>query len=336
MDRTTPALALAFNLRAPAWGPPAEELYAAAVDMAEWADELGFDEILLSEHHVTDDGYLPSPIVMAAAIASRTRRIRLRLSVVLATLMHPVRLAEDLAVLDVLSRGRLTVALGAGYRKEEFLAFGVNWKRRPSMMVETVETLRAAWTGEAFDFRGARVRVLPRPVQPGGPPLLIAGTSEGAARRAARLGVGWEPLGGQFVAEYRDELARLGNPTPPDEAPAAAHPPFVHVAENPAAAWAVVGKHVLHNVNEYASYARRKDLTPFQAVSDPDELLATGAAVVLTPPECVDLLRRIGPEGRFRLNPLEGGIPPQTAWESLRLVEREVLPAVRASAPVAT
>jgi alkanesulfonate monooxygenase SsuD/methylene tetrahydromethanopterin reductase-like flavin-dependent oxidoreductase (luciferase family) len=315
-------LTVAFNLRAPSWGPPAEDLYAAAVDMAEWADDHGFDEILLSEHHVTDDGYLPSPIVVAAAIASRTSRIRIRLSVVLATLMHPVHLAEDLAVLDVLSRGRLTVALGAGYRKEEFLAFGVNWKKRPSMMVEIVETLRAAWTGEPFDFRGAQVRVLPRPVQPGGPPLLIAGTSEGAARRAARLDVGWEPLAGLFTAEYEDELARLGRPVPARE-PRPEQPAFVHVAEDPAAAWAVVGKHVLHNVTEYAKYARRKDLTPFKEAGDPDELLRTGAAAVLTPAECVDLVRR---NGGLRLNPLEGGIPPAEAWRSLRLVEREVLP----------
>src|SRR5207249_4843521 len=144
----------------------------------------------------------------------RTSSIHLRLSVVLATLQHPIRLAEDLAVLDLVSGGRLSVALGAGYRREEFLAFGVNWKRRPSLMVEAVETLRKAWTGEPFEFRGTTVQVLPRPAQPGGPALSLGGTSEGAARRAAQLGLSFEPLGGQFVDAYLDELGRLGRAEP--------------------------------------------------------------------------------------------------------------------------
>lgn len=322
----TPRLTIAFNLRAPDWGPPAVELYDAAVQMSAWADRAGFHEVFLSEHHVTDDGYLPSPIVMAAAIATRTERVRLRLSVVLATLQHPIHLAEDLAVLDLLSQGRLDVALGAGYRKIEFQTFGVNWRKRPSMMVEVVETLRAAWTGEWFDFRGVRTRVLPRPVQPGGPPLSLAGTSDGAARRAARLGLAFEPLGTLFQDVYLEELAALGKQPPvPVTEPGVGHPTFVHIAEDPVAAWAAIGKHVLHNVNEYASYAQAKDLTPFKAVTDPDELLGSGAAAVYTPAQCRDLLRRIGPGGRFRLNPLEGGIPPELAWESLRLFETEVL-----------
>ncbi|WP_214402225.1 LLM class flavin-dependent oxidoreductase [Pseudonocardia lacus] len=329
-----PRLTIAFNLRAPSWGPPAPELYDAAVEMAAWADRTGFDEVFLSEHHVTDDGYLPSPIVMAAGIATRTERVRLRLSVVLATLMHPVHLAEDLAVLDLLARGRLDVALGAGYRKIEFQTFGVDWRKRPSMMVECVQTLRAAWTGEPFDFRGVRTRVLPRPFQPGGPPLSLAGTSAGAARRAARLGLGFEPLGNLFQDVYLAELRSLGKQPPVPAAPAAvSHPAFVHIARDPDAAWAAIGKHVLHNVNEYAAYATAKELTPFKAVTDPDQLLESGAAKVVTPEECRALLRAIGPGGRFRLNPLEGGIPPELGWESLRLFETEVLAELRAAAP---
>ena len=152
--------------------------------MCAWADRLGFATVLLSEHHNTSDGYLPSPIVMAGAVGARTTRIDIKISVVLATLMHPVHLAEDLAVADLICGGRLHVTLGAGYRKPEILAFQVDWKKRPSMMVEIVETLRTAWTGEEFDFRGTRIRVLPLPARPGGPPLALAGTSEASARRA--------------------------------------------------------------------------------------------------------------------------------------------------------
>ena len=111
-------LAIAFNMRSPSWGPPTG--YAAAVlDMCAWADRLGFATVLLSEHHNTSDGYLPSPIVMAGAVGARTTRIDIKISVVLATLMHPVHLAEDLAVADLISGGRLHVTLGAGYRVPE-------------------------------------------------------------------------------------------------------------------------------------------------------------------------------------------------------------------------
>lgn len=320
-----------FNMRAPDWGAPATDLYAAALDMCDWADGLGFEQIMLSEHHQTTDGYLPSPIVMAAAIGARTRRARIKLNVVLATLMHPIHLAEDLAVADVITNGRLEVVLGAGYRKEEFLAFQVNWKRRPSMMIEAVDTLRKAWTGEQFEFRGQQVRVLPRPAQEGGPPLAIGGTSEGAARRAAQLGVAFEPLGNQFYDAYLDELGRLGRPLPEERRATfgGAFPKYVAVAADPEAYWAEVGRHVLHNANEYASYARRKDLTVFKEANDPDELLRTGEAKVFTPKELTAALLG-APEGvTLRFNPLEGGIPPELGWQSLRLFESEVLPHVR-------
>lgn len=321
-------LDIAFNMRNPDWGAPGPDLYAAALEMSAWADRLGFETVVLSEHHNTSDGYLPSPIVLAAAVAARTERVAIKLGVVLASLVHPVHLAEDLAVADLVSGGRLHVTLGAGYRKEEFRVFDVNWKRRPSIMTEVVETLRTAWTGEGFDFRGMPVRVLPRPARPGGPPLALAGTSDGSARRAAALGLAYEPLGERFYQVYLEELARLGRPLPPprrgEGRPTLPH--FVAVARDPERYWAAAGPHVLHNVNEYASYAQRKDLTPFQAAADPDALLRSGEAKVYTPEELVDTCRAMGPDGVVHLTPLEGGLPPDLAWESLHLFEAEVLP----------
>src|ERR1700722_3073513 len=315
-------------MRSPSWGPPTSELYAAALDMSAWADRLGFSTVLLSEHHNTSDGYLPSPTVMAGAVGARTTRIDIKISVVLATLMHPVHLAEDLAVADLICGGRLHVTLGAGYRKPEFLVFQIDWKKRPSMMREIVETLRAAWTGEEFEFRGTRVRVLPRPVRPGGPPLALAGTSEGSPRRAAALALAYEPLGEQFYRAYLDELGRLGKPLPPTRPidGTSPYPGWIAVAHDPEAYWAQVGRHVLHNVNEYAGYARRKDLTPFAAVAEPDDLLRSNQAKVYTPDELVETIRSVGADDVLRFNPLEGGIPPELAWQSLRVFESEVMP----------
>ena len=118
---------ITFDMRAPAFGAPASRLYAAALDQCAWADALGFDYVGIGEHHAADDGYLPSPIVFASAAAARTTRIRLRPSVLLAPLYDPIKLAEDLAVLQILSGGRLVVGIGAGYRPVEFEMFG---KRR--------------------------------------------------------------------------------------------------------------------------------------------------------------------------------------------------------------
>jgi alkanesulfonate monooxygenase SsuD/methylene tetrahydromethanopterin reductase-like flavin-dependent oxidoreductase (luciferase family) len=321
-------LTISFAMRAPEWGPPATDLYRAALDMSAWAERVGFDEIRLSEHHHTTDGYLPSPIVLAAGMGARTSTIDIKLFVVLATLQHPIHLAEDLAVADLVTGGRLHVTLGAGYRKDEFLLFDVNWKRRPSMMVEIVETLRAAWTGEPFRFRGRMTQVLPRPARPGGPPLALAGASVGSAERAARLDLPYEPLLPQFWDAYVAELVRLGKPAPVGNPSHLGGPAFLHIAHDPDAAWARVRDAVAHNSNEYARYAQRPELTPFGQVEDPDDLRRRRHAVVVTPAECVELCRRIGPDGRLGLNPLNGGIEPAVAWESLHLFEHEVLPAL--------
>jgi alkanesulfonate monooxygenase SsuD/methylene tetrahydromethanopterin reductase-like flavin-dependent oxidoreductase (luciferase family) len=179
---TAPSFSLMYDMRAPAFGAPATALYAAALEQCEWADRLGFAEVVLNEHHNTSDGYLPSPRVMAGAIAARTSQLRIHLSALVVTLHDPLHVAEDLAVLDVLSNGRVDVTLGAGYRREEFLMFGTNWKRRPSLMREAVRLMRAAWLGEPFEHNGTTVRVLPRPVQ-ATIPLWLAGSSEGAAQR---------------------------------------------------------------------------------------------------------------------------------------------------------
>ena len=117
-------LVMIFDMRAPAFGAPREDLYAAALDMAAWADDAGFDVIGFGEHHGAEDGYNPSPLVLAAAMAARTRQIRLRTAVLLASCYDPIRLAEDLAVLQILSRGRFELGLGFGYRPSEFAMYG--------------------------------------------------------------------------------------------------------------------------------------------------------------------------------------------------------------------
>ena len=156
--RRTVLTFIRFDMRAPASGPAsAAELHTATLDMAEWADRLGFDSLVVSEHHGAEDGFLPSPIVAAAAIAGRTKRAGISISALLAPLHDPIRIAEDLAVLDLLSEGRVTTILGLGYRPEEYEMFDAPWATRGAYFDEWVQALLDAWKGEPFLYQGRKI-----------------------------------------------------------------------------------------------------------------------------------------------------------------------------------
>jgi alkanesulfonate monooxygenase SsuD/methylene tetrahydromethanopterin reductase-like flavin-dependent oxidoreductase (luciferase family) len=206
-------LVISYDMRAPAFGAPARDLYAAALDQVQWADELGFDVVGLGEHHASPDGYNPSPLVLASAMGARTRRIRLRTSVLLAPLYDPIKLAEDAAVTQLATAGRLILGIGGGYRPAEFETFGQRLEERWRAIGETIELLRKAWTGEPFTWKGRRCHVTPRPDP--APPILLGGASAAAARRAARIADGWfPPLEPRLWAPYREECVALGKADP--------------------------------------------------------------------------------------------------------------------------
>ena len=206
-------LVVTYDMRAPDFGAPARELYAAALDQVVWADEQGFDIVGLGEHHASPDGYNPSPLVLAAAMGGRTRRIRFRTSVLLAPLYDPIKLAEDAAVTQLATGGRLLLGIGGGYRPAEFEMFGKRLEDRWRLIGETIELLRLAWRGEPFEWQGRRCHVTPRPEPP--PPILLGGGSPAAARRAARIADGWfPPLEPRLWDPYRDECKKLGKPDP--------------------------------------------------------------------------------------------------------------------------
>src|SRR6185437_4385339 len=194
-----------YDFRNPArWRLPWQQLYRETLDQAVHAEELGFDSIWLSEHHFTDEGYLPCLPAVLGTLAARTSRVRLGTAVLLAPLHHPLRLAEDLAVVDQLSGGRLDVGIAPGYKPDEFAVLGVPKAERGARTNETVEILRLAWAGERFSYAGKHftfddVIVAPPPVQPGGPPIWVGGSSLAAARRASRYGLCFMPDSGAGV-----------------------------------------------------------------------------------------------------------------------------------------
>jgi alkanesulfonate monooxygenase SsuD/methylene tetrahydromethanopterin reductase-like flavin-dependent oxidoreductase (luciferase family) len=171
------------------------ELYAQCLDLAVQAEQLGLDSVWVSEHHFVDDAYLPSCLPLCAAIAARTNRVRIGTAVLLAPLHDPLRLAEDAAVTDLISGGRLILGIGLGWREEEFAGLGVPLKERVPRMVAAVDTLRRGWRGDLVPGGPrqdlAAVPVRPLPAQPGGPPLWIGAMSERAVRRAGRIADGF-------------------------------------------------------------------------------------------------------------------------------------------------
>ena len=188
-----------YDFRNPApWRRPWQRLYQETLEQVAWADSLGFDSVWLSEHHFTDDGYLPALFPMLAALATRTSHMRLGTAVLLAPLHHPLRLAEDAAVVDVLSGGRLELSVAPGYRAEEFALLGVRRAERGRRTDETIEIVKAAWRAQRFSYRGSCFRfedvvVTPPPLQRPHPPIWVGGSSQAAARRAARHGCHFFP-----------------------------------------------------------------------------------------------------------------------------------------------
>jgi probable F420-dependent oxidoreductase len=188
-----------FTLQIPPWDRRDHAtLYRDTLDLAALADRLGVDSFWLAEHHGAGDGYNPSLLAFLAAVAARTERIEIGTAVVLAPFHHPLRLAEDAAVVDNISGGRLNLGLGLGWVEAEYRMFGVDFKGRGRRLEEIVEVLRRAWTGERFSFEGGFYRfedvaVRPRPARRPGPPIYLGGMAPKAVERAARLGDGHYP-----------------------------------------------------------------------------------------------------------------------------------------------
>lgn len=319
------AWAIHFDMRAPSFGPPAPELYQAALDMASWADERGVASIMVSEHHGEDDGYLPSPLVMAGAIAGVTTNSLISVNALVLTLRDPVAAAEDCLVVDNISGGRLMLNLVAGYVPSEFEMFGVASADRASVFESKVVAFATALTGEPFSWEGRTVRVTPAPVQSPRPMMYLGGASKAGARRAARLGDGFiVPVeADDLVEEYVAECRRLGKEPGLTLGPSG--PIFVHVADDVDAAWDAIGPHVLHELHAYGAMAVASGEAnhPYLGLSDAEAVRDSGIVAVITPEECIERART-GWTPLFK--PLVGGLPPKYGWESLELFADRVLP----------
>jgi alkanesulfonate monooxygenase SsuD/methylene tetrahydromethanopterin reductase-like flavin-dependent oxidoreductase (luciferase family) len=238
----------------PSSGRPFEAFYRETLDQIVEAERLGFDSVWLTEHHFCDDGYTPSPLVIAAAIGARTRTMRIGTNLMILPLHNPLRIAEDAATLSILTGGRFDLGVGLGYRQLEFETFGRELRFRPSLMEEAVEIIRRAWSGKPISFSGKRfevgdVRITPVPERV--PRLFMGGMAEPAIERVARIADGFLSTGGIGEDIYIDKVRLLGK-DPAKATIIAGH--WAIVSDDPDAEARAVGPYVLYQANAYIEW----------------------------------------------------------------------------------
>jgi alkanesulfonate monooxygenase SsuD/methylene tetrahydromethanopterin reductase-like flavin-dependent oxidoreductase (luciferase family) len=322
---------LRFDMRAPGRsGEEVARLYEAALEMSAWADGHACQGIAVSEHHASEDGYLPSPLTMAAAIAAVTTRTPIMVAAALLPLYDPVRLAEEMIVLDHLSRGRVVHILGIGYRPVEYELHGEDFHRRGAVADEKLavllECLRAACDPSATP------RITPAPFSPAGPMLFWGGSTARAAVRAGRNGLGFLAQNGDpaLRTAYEEAAHSAGHEPGICMLPSPDAPASVFVADDVDRGWQEVGDALLADATTYYAWnvdAGLADKTvSLTKGSTVDELrAANGSHRVVSVDDAVALIRR---DGALGLQPLSGGLDPDVAWPYLRRVVDEVLPAL--------
>lgn len=309
---------LRFDMRAPSIGASPTELYAAASEMSAWAETRGCVAAVLCEHHCADDGYLPSPLLLGAAIAARTEQLMLNL-VILLPFYDVARLAEDMSVLDHISAGRATYVFGIGYRQEEYDHFGLSLSDRGRLADEKLGLLRRLLAGEEVVHAGRRMKVTPQPRTPEGPMMSWGGASLAAARRAGRNGLGLLANGGvpgmqeAYESACRESGFEPGFMLIPEKDAAT----NCFVADDVDAAWDEIGKYLLHDAMAYSEWNPDNTVSAnITTAKTVDELRHQSTTHVILSVD--EARKRLAAGEVFNINPLCGGIPPAIAWPYLK------------------
>lgn len=247
-----------FDLRnPPEWRADSTRLFGFTLEMCEEADALGCHSIWLSEHHLFTDGYLSQPLTYASAIAARTKQARIGTAIVIAPLHHPAELAEQAAVVDLISGGRLDLGLGAGYRVPEFALFGADIARRYTATDQCARELRRLWDV-----------VTPAPVQPR-VPIWMGYMGPRGAGRAGRLGERLLSADPSLWAPYRDALVTAGHDPSSGRMAGGING---WVSDDPEADWPMVSKHVSHQFDSYRRHMVEGTDQPPPRPIDPERL----------------------------------------------------------------
>ena len=322
--------------------PPRGDDLARCIDEviteAQLAEQAGFEACFFGEHHQDKDGFLPSPLILATAVACHTRTLRVGTSVVLLPLHHPVKVAEDVVTLDQVSKGRITLGVGLGYQEADFRAFSVPIGERVSRLEEEVEIIKRCWTGEPFSYHGKHfdlndVRVTPQPYQQPAPPLLIGASNPPGARRAGRIADGFVSTPStslnatvRLIDSYREEASQTG------KQPQVVLMRDAWVASNRAEAERVYGPEVMTAYHYYWNAG----LPEFRSIESESQLnldrIAPDRLILGDPEECVSEFRRWGEATGAELCLLRlrhahsGGPPHREIMNAINLFGERVVP----------
>ncbi len=335
-----------FTLQIPPWDARNHaQLYADTLELAKRAEGAGFHSFWLAEHHGASDGYIPALLPFLTAVAARTERLEVGSAVMLAPFHDPLRVAEDAAVLDNISGGRLNLGLGLGWVPEEYRMFGVPTKGRGRRLEEFVEVLRHAWTGERFTFKGKvfsyeDVLVRPAPARP--IPIWLGGGTPPALERAARMADGHFPPStgspADAVQRAKDMLAlreKLGVSGP------YRFGMFIPIGVGTDAddGWARIRDGLLHVRGSYAMWGQGKlDVTNARDEAAGWEDAVRSGTVCGSPEQIVDTLGphlreldSLGLEDTFISAILAPpGTPIDVAAEAIETFAGKIIPALRA------
>lgn len=313
---------LLFDLRNPAqWQRPWADHYARTLELCEEADRRGIGGLWFTEHHLFEDGYLPQPLTLAAAAAARTRHARIGTSVVLPALHHPADLAEQAALADLISGGRLELGLGAGYRLPEYRLYDADFGHRFAATERNIREILRLW---------AEGGITPGPIQDP-PPVWGGFYGPRGARIAGRLGIGLLHISRDKYPHYVRGLEEGGHD--PSTARVSDLLPII-LAEDPEAAWQQVAPHLAHQVNSYrqGSVEGTGDSTPLltaEDLRDPDAQDRRGLLDILTPADAAVRIKELTaglPVKHLIFWASIAGMPDHLVAENLRLITEELPP----------
>lgn len=321
---------LRFNFASPQGNPRTQgELIRTALELAQWGESRGITTVSVDEHHASGHGWSCNPIMAASMFLARTSRLIASVDCALGPLWNPVRLAEDIALVDNMSCGRLHTTIGLGYRPVEYDALGTDFSRRGALMDGLIERMLSVWSRAEPDA-GICTGTWTRPH----PPLYVGGGVRATARRAARFGLPLSLVDHlPDIAAYYRRLCGEAGIVPFVIMPAATNRGMIFLHEDPERAWADLGEHILWEAVTYGAWSgESRSLMHLPGVQTLQEVKASGRYRFLTPDELVAEVREARQDGEdygpLVMHPLVGGMPLDEAWKSVQLLTDAVLPAL--------
>lgn len=324
-----------YDFRNPAsWHRPPEALYREILDVVAETETLGFEGAWVPEHHLAEDGYMPSPMVALAAIAARTSRMRIGAGIGLGPLYEPLRFAEDCAVLDTLSGGRLAMGLAIGYRRREYAAHGLDFSKRGARFDEFLHLVRRLWDGETVDFEGKFFHLEGAKVSPlssrGQIPLYIGGFAPKAMERVAQYGDGY--FGNVDVWDlYAAKLREQGKD--PAQAKIWIQGLMLVVAHDKARTMEELAPYFHHVNNSYGAWMNEDKAVGIDDAAikpmDIDAFKASGVLQIMTPDEAIGYFKGLqekAPVEHFTMMK-PPGLPAERFLEYAGTFARDVIPA---------